>query len=40
VAGEPVELALFAFGRIDAAEVDYTGAPEQVAMVRGAEIGI
>jgi uncharacterized protein (TIGR03085 family) len=40
VAGEPVELALFAFGRIDVAEVDYAGAPEQVAMVRGAEIGI
>ena len=40
VTGEPVELALFAFGRIEVAQVDYDGAPEQVAMVRGAEIGI
>jgi uncharacterized protein (TIGR03085 family) len=40
VTGEPVELALFAFGRIGVAEVDYAGAPEQVAMVRGADIGI
>jgi len=40
VTGEPVELALFAFGRIDVAQVQYAGDPEAVAVVRGAEIGI
>jgi uncharacterized protein (TIGR03085 family) len=40
VTGEPVELALFAFGRIDVAQVEYAGDPDDVAMVRGAEIGI
>jgi uncharacterized protein (TIGR03085 family) len=40
VSGEPVELALFAFGRIDVARVDYEGGPEDVARVRGAKIGI
>lgn len=40
VVGDPVELALFAFGRIEVARVEYRGAPDDVAIVRGAEIGI
>jgi uncharacterized protein (TIGR03085 family) len=40
ISGEPVELALFAFGRAEVADVTYDGDAEQVALVRGAEIGI
>lgn len=40
VTGDPVELALFAFGRVDVAQVEYGGDPDDVALVRGAEIGI
>jgi uncharacterized protein (TIGR03085 family) len=40
VVGEPVELALFAFGRTAVARVEYDGDPQDVAVVRGAEIGI
>jgi uncharacterized protein (TIGR03085 family) len=40
VIGEPVELTLFAFGRRAVAEVEYEGAPDDVATVRGARMGI
>jgi uncharacterized protein (TIGR03085 family) len=40
VTGDPVELALFAFGRVEVAQVDYVGDPDDIARVRGAEIGI
>ncbi len=40
VTGDPVELALFAFGRTGVARVDYDGAPDDIARVRGADIGI
>ena len=40
VTGEPVELALFAFGRQAVAKVDYEGTPEDVAAARGARMGI
>ena len=40
VTGDPVELALFAYGRIDVAQVEYDGTPDDIARVRGAEIGI
>lgn len=40
VAGEPVELALFAFGRQAVAMVDYEGEPDDVAAAQGARLGI
>jgi uncharacterized protein (TIGR03085 family) len=40
VTGEPVELALFAFGRHAVAVVDYDGKPDDVATIRGAKLGI
>jgi uncharacterized protein (TIGR03085 family) len=40
VQGEPVELALVAFGRQRVAQVDYDGAPVDVATVSGAKIRI
>jgi hypothetical protein len=40
VTGDPVELALVAFGRQPVARVDYDGAPDDIAAVRGAKIAI
>jgi uncharacterized protein (TIGR03085 family) len=40
VSGDPVELALFAFGRQAVARVDYDGTPDDVAKVRGSRLGI
>jgi uncharacterized protein (TIGR03085 family) len=40
VTGDPVELALFTFGRIDVAQVGYDGGPDDIARVRGADISI
>jgi uncharacterized protein (TIGR03085 family) len=40
VSGDPVELALVAFGRQDVAAVDYAGSPADVTAVRTAEISI
>jgi uncharacterized protein (TIGR03085 family) len=40
VTGDPVELALFVFGRVDVARVRYDGEAEDVAIVRGADMGI
>lgn len=40
VTGEPIELALFAYGRAGVARVEYHGTPEDIAVVRGADIGI
>ena len=40
VTGAPVELALFAFGRQAVARVEYDGAPADVALARGAKMGI
>jgi uncharacterized protein (TIGR03085 family) len=39
VTGDPVELALFAFGRGAVAQVAFDGAPADVATVRGADLG-
>ncbi len=38
--GDPVELALVAFGRQRVAHVDYDGTAEDVDVVRGARIAI
>lgn len=40
VTGEPVELALFAFGRHAVARVDYDGEPGDIATVLGTRMGI
>lgn len=40
VSGDPVELALVAFGRQRVAQVSYDGAPEDVASVSGARIAV
>jgi uncharacterized protein (TIGR03085 family) len=40
VRGAPVELALFAFGRQDVADVEYDGRPEDVDALRSARMGI
>lgn len=40
VTGDPVELALFSFGRQPVAQVSYDGAPSDVERVRGARITI
>ena len=40
VTGEPVELALVAFGRQRVAHVEYEGSPDAVAALTGARIGI
>ena len=40
VTGDPVELALVAFGRQRVAHVDYDGTAEDVDVVRGARIAI
>jgi uncharacterized protein (TIGR03085 family) len=40
ITGEPVELALFAFGRHAVAQVDYDGSADDIATVRGARLGI
>jgi hypothetical protein len=40
VGGEPVELALVAFGRQRVAQVDYDGSAADVATVSGAKIRI
>jgi uncharacterized protein (TIGR03085 family) len=40
VTGDPVELALFTFGRIDVAQVGYDDEPDDIARVRGADISI
>jgi hypothetical protein len=40
ITGEPVELALFAFGRHAVAQVDYDGAADDIATARGARLGI
>lgn len=40
VVGDPVELALFVFGRQRVALVDYAGAPPDIEAVSGARIGI
>jgi uncharacterized protein (TIGR03085 family) len=40
VTGDPVELAMLAFGRQRVAKVDYEGAPDDIASVRAANIAI
>ncbi|MEO9140116.1 MAG: TIGR03085 family metal-binding protein [Jatrophihabitans sp.] len=40
VTGEPVELAMFAFGRLDQARVDLDGSPADIVAVRGADISL
>jgi hypothetical protein len=40
VSGDPVELALFAFGRETVARVEYGGDEQQVAQLLGARIGL
>ena len=40
VSGDPVELVLFASGRLDQARVEFAGDPGDVALVRGAKIGL
>jgi hypothetical protein len=40
VIGDPVELALFASGRLDHALVEFAGEADDVALVRGAKIGL
>ncbi|MCU1658978.1 MAG: hypothetical protein JWO57_3634 [Pseudonocardiales bacterium] len=40
VSGDPIELALVAFGRQRVAQVDYDGSPEDVAAVAGARIAL
>jgi hypothetical protein len=40
ITGDPVELALFTFGRLGVAQVDYAGDPADIAAVRGADISI
>ncbi|MCW2594185.1 MAG: hypothetical protein JWP39_73 [Jatrophihabitans sp.] len=40
ITGDPVELAMFTFGRLGVAQVDYAGDPADIAAVRGADISI
>jgi uncharacterized protein (TIGR03085 family) len=40
VTGDPVELAMFVFGRLTVADTEYDGAPGDVAAVKGADISI
>ncbi|HEX3337118.1 MAG TPA: TIGR03085 family metal-binding protein [Jatrophihabitans sp.] len=40
VTGDPVELAMFVFGRLTVAGVEYDGAPAEIAAVKGADISI
>ncbi len=40
VTGDPVELALVAFGRQRVAQVDYEGTDEDVAIVRDSAIAV
>lgn len=40
VTGDPVELAMFTFGRLSVAQVDYTGAQGDIDAVRGTDISI
>ena len=40
VVGDPVEVALFAFGRLGVAEVEYEGDDADIAAVRGADISL
>jgi uncharacterized protein (TIGR03085 family) len=40
VTGDAVELALFAFGRLDVAAVEFTGSPADVDAVRSADISL
>ncbi|WP_411120953.1 TIGR03085 family metal-binding protein [Streptomyces sp. x-19] len=40
VTGEPGELTMFAFGRLDAAKVELDGEPEAVAKLRSAKLGV
>ncbi len=40
VTGDPVELVLFASGRLAQAQVEFTGEPDDVALVQGARIGL
>jgi uncharacterized protein (TIGR03085 family) len=40
VTGDPVELAMFTFGRLAVAQVGYDGAPGDIAAVKGADISI
>jgi uncharacterized protein (TIGR03085 family) len=40
IIGDPVELVLFASGRLEHAQVEFAGEPEDVALVCGAKIGL
>ena len=40
MSGDPVELALFAFGRTEVARVEFDGADADIAAVRGADISL
>jgi len=40
VTGDPVELVLFASGRLAHARVEFAGEPDDIALVRGAPIGL
>ncbi|MCZ0995811.1 hypothetical protein O1L44_25940 [Streptomyces noursei] len=40
VTGEPGELTLFAFGRLDAAKVELDGDEDAVAKLRAAQLGV